>query len=462
MQRALVWLALLAVASARLGAAASDEPHSQPSRRSLDSLTSATFLERSSLVEAVLARNPSLAAARQARAAALEEVPQAASLDDPTASYSLAPLSIGSSTARFGEMLRVGQRLPFPGTLRLRADAAGASASAAGVRVEEVRQRLAATASVLFDDYWLVERGLAITEEHLRLLETFQRVATSRYAAGLAPQQAPIQAELEAARLLHRQVVLRSERRRLSARLNALLHRPADAPLPAAPERLAVEDDSMPEPGEIGEEGAIEAAAPLRPELAAQRAEVEALRARVALARLAGKPDFEVTTGYNSMWGTEEHRLTVGVGVRLPLWRERIRAGVAEAEARLAAGESTLAALTDRLAAEVESALASLEEAEHAVRLYRSRVLPPARDQVTAARAAFESGEVSMLDLIDAERSLLAAELGHAEAVADLARARAELDLALGRMPFGLAVGPPRRSDPARAVAEPDHRREQP
>lgn len=428
MERAFLGLALLAAALAG-GPARAQQPV-DPEAESTSSFEDDGVLTRSALLDAVLERNPSIEAARQSWTAALEQIPQASSLDDPMASYSLAPLSIGSSDASFGQVLRLGQKLPFPGTLRLRREAAEASAGAAGHGVEEVQQRLALMASLLYDDYWLVGRALSITDEHIDLLESFKRVATSRYATGAAPQQAPIQAEVEAAHLLHRQVVLRAERRKLAAQLNALLHRPPGTALPPASDRLDID---------LADSQSVEAGAAARPEIAGQQADLEALRARIGLEKLRLKPDFEAMASYNSMWGDPDHRWMVGVGLRLPVWRQRLRASVAEAEARLAAAEGELAALTDKIAAEVEVAIAAIEEAEHVVRLYRNRVLPAARDQVAAARASFETGEGSMLGLIDAERSLLAAELSHEEALASVASSRAELDRALGRMPFGLS-----------------------
>jgi outer membrane protein TolC len=47
-----------------------------------------------------------------------------------------------------------------------------------------------------------------------------------------------------------------------------------------------------------------------------------------------------------------------------------------------------------------------------------------------------------MLALIEAERSLRAAELDHDEALADALSRRAELDRALGRLPFTAAAPP--------------------
>jgi len=402
-------------------------------------------LDRTALIQAVLERNPGIAAARQAWEAAREQIPQARSLDDPMARYGVAPLSIASGDVPFGHQLEVAQRLPYPGTLRLRGEIAAAEAAAAEQEIEEVRLRLATMASLLFDDYYAVGRALAINAEHLRLLEGFRQVATGRYAAGLAPQQAPIQAEVEAAHLLHAEVVLESDRRTLTAQLNALLHRPPRAPLPPPP------DDPGPLPTEDTAEAPALALASARPELAAQRAEIAARRTAVALEKLDFHPDFEVMASYNSMWGMTEHQWMVEVGINLPIRRQRVRAAVAAAEARLASAESELARLEDAVRAEVEVAAEELREALHVVHLYRNRVLPAARDQIAAARAGFETGAVSMLDLIEAERSLRTSELNHDQALADAFSRRAELDRALGRLPFAApapVIPPPTASDP--------------
>ena len=67
-------------------------------------------LDRAAVVAAVLARNPDLDSARAAWRAAVAAFPSAVSLDDPTASYALAPFSIGSDVA-FGQRVEVIPRL---------------------------------------------------------------------------------------------------------------------------------------------------------------------------------------------------------------------------------------------------------------------------------------------------------------------------------------------------------------
>lgn len=405
-------------------------------------------LDRSTLLAAVLERNPGILAAQHAWRAALERIPQARSLEDPIASAGIAPRSLAESDVRTGFQARIGQRFPFPGTLRLRGVIAEAEAAAADVRIDQVRLHLATMGSLLFDRYYLVARELEINAEHRQLLEDFQRVAVSRYGAGLAPQQAPILAEVEAAHLMHRELVLGTRRKTLVAQINALLHRRPRAPLPPPPADL-----EPPVSAETSDRELAELALDRRPELRAQRAEVEARRAAVSLERLDFYPGFEVSTSYNSMWRTPEHRWTIGFGVSVPLRRQRIRAGVAEAEARLEAEKGELARMEDEARAATEIAMAKLEEARHVIRLYESRVLPAARDQIAAARAGFETGANTMLALIEAERSLRTAQLSYFEAVADAYSRRAELDRALGRLPF-LEDGADPTTEPATRAEE--------
>lgn len=387
-------------------------------------------LEREALIGAVLAENPGLEAARMALAAARERVPQATSLDDPMLAYSFGPLSIASDDVRFGQVLEARQRFPYPGTLRLRGEAARAEADAVAEEIETVRLELATAASLLYDDYYLVHRALEINAEHVRLLEDFQRIATARYAAGEAPQQDPIQAEVELAHLVHREMVLETTREVLVARINALLHREPGAPLPPPVDRLP-----LPPLDALDPAGLEELAVAARPELTRLDAERAAREATVELRELARYPDFEAMASYNSMWMETGHQWMVGVGVNLPVWRGRIEAGVAEARAEVARVESERLRLADEVRAETRIAWTRLREHHHVLIIYESRLVPSARDQVRAALAAFETGQVSFLALIEAERNQRSVELEYEETLAGLHRRRAELDRALGRVP---------------------------
>jgi outer membrane protein TolC len=393
-------------------------------------------LGREAVVRAVLERNRDVEAMRQAWLAARERPAQAGSLADPTVSWGVAPLSIGARDVGFGQELRVEQPLPYPGRRALRRNAAEAEAAVAGADLSAIVLDLAAEAARLFDDYALVHRALAINADHRRLLEDVLRVATARYSAGLAPQQEPLQAETEGAELLVRESELDAERAVVTARLNALLHRGSELPLPPP-----AEDALARTAGELPDLVALEEAAlAARPEVQAHFAALEARRAALELARLGRRPDFALMGSYSSMWMDTEHRWMAGVAIDLPVWRRRIRAAEREAEALVARHEAEREHFEHEVRGEVRQAHARAAAAARVVTLHESRLLPAARDQIGAARAAFETGEAPALAVLEAERGLRRAELGYAEALAALSRNLTTLDRAAGRLPVAGGV----------------------
>ncbi len=395
-----------------------------------DPLAHTPVLERAALVRLVLERNPNVRAARYAWRAALERYPQVTALDDPMLGAGVAPRSIGSSSVDNAPKFDLSQKLPFPGKLRLRGEAAVEEAEAASHDLAAVRLRLATMASLLFDDYYFAARALEINAEHITLLEEFQRIAVVRYEAGRASQQDPIQAEVELTHALHREIVLETRQRVTAEQINALLHRPHARLLPPAPTEALVPRDPADPADRL-----IEQALEQRPELAAAEARVAAEEARVDLAWREYFPDFTVTGSYNRLWQERDLQPFVGIQLNVPLQVGRRAAAVEEAKARLEQARSQRLAVEDEVRLGVRSGADRLAEARHVVRLFRDRLLPAARDQVDAARSGFETGRNSFLALIDAERNLRNAELGYEETLADLGRRRAELDRALGRIP---------------------------
>lgn len=387
-------------------------------------------LIRETFIQMVLDQNPSVEAARQAWQAALERYPQATTLEDPVLSYGFSPASISEPDSRYGQVLAVSQRLPFPGKLRLQGVIAKAEAEAAHEDLQTVRLDLATIASLFFDDYYVVHRALEINEEHVQLLEDFKRIATAQYAAGEASQQDPILAEVELAHLSHRQLILQSTREVLVAQINTLLHRRPEGLVPQPPSNLPLPLIPLEKTEKLQEE-----ALSIRPELRSNSARIRGGQAAVDLEKKDFFPDFEARTSFNSMWNMSEHRWVVGVAVNLPIQRKRIRAGIAEAKAELIRIENQHWRLEDQIRSEVQKALVRLREAHHVIELYRNRLLPAAHDQVQAALSGFRTGQDSFLVLIEAEKNQRSVELSYHESLAEVHRRTAELDRASGRIP---------------------------
>lgn len=172
-----------------------------------------------------------------------------------------------------------------------------------------------------------------------------------------------------------------------------------------------------------------------RPDIAGARQHARAEEARAERAERESYPDVTVSTSYNSMWDAPEHRWMVGLSFNLPVQTGRRRGAVDEANAMRAKYEADAARMSDMARTQVVVAVKQLEEASHVLHIFEERLLPIARQQVDAARAAFISSQAPFVAAIDAEKNLRGVELDQQVAQADYDRRRGELDRALGRMP---------------------------
>ncbi len=396
-----------------------------------DAILNGPVLDRAGYVRAVLDRSRSIESARQAWRAAIARVRQSGAFEDPMVSVEVAPLSIGSSSARFGWTGMVSQRLPWPGKLSLEETVSKAEADAQRFDYEAARRELALTASLLYDDYFVAVRSIETNARHVELMRSMHGAAIAQLEAGRASAQDPLQAEFELTHMEHDTVILASQRDVTVAQMDELLHRDPELPLPPPPKDLPT-----PDPADVAAPERLEReAVDQRPDIAGARQHALAEEARAERAERESYPDVTVSTSYNSMWDTPEHRWMVGLSFNLPVQLGRRRGAVDEANAMRARYDADAARMSDTARAQVVVARKQLEEASHVLHIFEERLLPIARQQVDAARAAFVSSQAPFVSVIDAEKNLRGVELEQHVAEADYDRRRGELDRALGRMP---------------------------
>lgn len=388
-----------------------------------DAVTTASQLDRETLVAAVLARNPDLEAARAMYRAAVAGYPSATGLPDPMVRYEVAPFSIGTGVP-FGQRVEVSQKLPFPGKRELDGNAALADADAAHADYGALRLELAEAAVDAFDDYYVATRALEVNAHHRGLLEQIEKSATAQYAVGRASQQDPLEARTQVIAMDRDRLRLETQRRTAVARLNQLLHRKASATLPPPPSRLDVAADSA---------GSTE----LHPKQVAAQARIRMRDAEAARASRELYPDLELMASYDSMWDMWQHRWMVGVGIEIPLQRGKLRATVERADAERAKANADLESVTSHLDEQRDRASQDVTEAVELLEIDEKRLLPAARERVDAALTGFTVGQTAFSTVMMAERALRQVELEIEETRAALDRGNAALARAEGRLPGG-------------------------
>lgn len=381
-------------------------------------------------VNEVLTRNRSLQAMVSAWRAAAQKYPQAVALDDPMFTAMTAPGSWSSNDVTPAYLLGASQKIPWWGKRSLRGQVVRAEANAASLDVADARLQLTQAAQLAFFDYYLVHRQLELNHANFRKLEELQTSARRQYEANLVMQQDVLQAEVELAEAARRQIELERMRRTAVARLNTLVHRPPDCPVPPPPAELSVV--GTPAPPELLRHTAIQQ----RPDLGALRAKLQADSASLALTYKEFYPDFEIMGRFDRFWqptSTQgDLQGQVGVNMNVPIYLEKYRAAAREAMFELSKQRAEYEQRVDDVNQEVEAAYAQVVEMAEIVKLYTERTLPAARQNVASAQSDYIANRGDFLRLVSAQRQLLMLQEKHQEAVAGYLSRLAELERVIG------------------------------
>ena len=285
--------------------------------------------------------------------------------------------------------------------------------------------RLAEATRFAFFDYYVVERERELNAENSRVMREFQETAKTKYQANQVTQQDVLQADVELADLDRRQIELERMHRVAVARINTLLRRRPNDPLPPPPRQLAAAQTLL--QVEALEQIALEH----RPDLAALQSRVQAEATNVQLACKQYYPDVEIFGRYDSFWQPAstmgDLRGQVGVSFNLPIYRGKLNAAVNEAMFRLNQRRAEYDQRVLDVQYEVQSAYAQLDESRKAVRLYSERFLPAAEQNVAVARANYDVGKTTFLGLAQAQRQLIESREKQQQTIADYHRRLAEL-----------------------------------
>ena len=393
------------------------------------------------LIQAVLSRNPTLQAQHAAWEADRARIKQARGLPDPMLRYTVAPDTRNVPGLDFGYKWQLSQRIPWPGKRRLRGQAAQRDAEASHEKVAAIRLQLVAATRMAFADWYYAHESIRINRINLGLWAGFRSVAKLRYANGIASKQDALRAEVEHHKLELQAIVLKRQLQAVQTRINALLHRAPDLPLP-----LPV---TLTDPGRLRPVNVLRAAALTQhPGLRATAKRIDAAKARTRLARRNYYPDFTFTIGHNTLWNQKEKRSTVGIGINIPLYRGKRRATVQQARAKLRETEWRLRERTVQVQAAVQQAFDRVQESRQVLKLYRDRLLPVAEANLEAAIADYQSGSGDFLTLVTAEKNLIQTQLRTAQALADYHRYLAYLARLVGGPIYLVSDSIPRGKKP--------------
>jgi outer membrane protein TolC len=367
-------------------------------------------------------QHPEVAAAYADWAASVENITVARSWPDPKLTFELYAADALSSL-----MPGLSMDIPGPGKLAARAAVASAESRAKYFAFATTVQQTAFEVAKNFYPLYYLDARLQVNRQSLALLASLEALARAQNEVNRASLQDVLKAQIERDKLSTETENLEDSRRVLLAKFKAALglrREDADPPAPANAEFIAagLSDDAL-----------FAAALSHNPRLQELTSEIGLAEANIRMANKDKIPDF--TTGFEvdakaapAVWNPQ-------FSATLPIWRDKLAAEIAAARNDRGAAAARLSAEQINLAADFAEQTYLIREASRELALLRERLLPRARESLEVTRAAYRSGQVDFLNVIDAERALLDFQLDEIAAQTQRATAGAELALLVAGTP---------------------------
>jgi outer membrane protein TolC len=322
--------------------------------------------------------------------------------------------------------------LPGPGKLAAAGEAAVQESRTSYHAFEREILSVAVAVKSAYYRLHFLDESLRLQRATVDLLGDLEQIAQSQNAAGRVTLQDVLRAQIEKDQVLTQIENLEDSRIALVAELKAALGRNVGDPDPPVPAAFQPSPEAGP-PDEV-----LRRALALDPALRAMQADVQRAEAMVQLAQKASVPDFSV--GLEADVKASPVMLTPSIGMTLPVWRDKIEAGIAAAQADKQAAGARLDAQRIAVAAELAMTLYGYRASLRDIDLLANRLVPKARQSLAAARPAYATGRASFLDVIDAQRQLLAFESGLIDAHTRRELALAAISAAAVRFPSSAPV----------------------
>jgi cobalt-zinc-cadmium efflux system outer membrane protein len=368
------------------------------------------------LVQVAFDHNPDIHAARLSWQASTESIPQARSLPDPMLRFDYFGESVQTRVGPQESRIGLSQSFPFPGTRDQAAEVA-----ARGARVQELAYQIALRDVIVelklaYFELLYLRNAIAITMQNEALLEQIVALANAQQAK----LYDLLKAQAQQAQLGYDLVALRDQEELAVTRLNALLNRPSNEPI-----ELTWPDLRSPQvdPAELEAKALVG-----RQELLMARAKVDKLEAVVDLAQFKSRPSFTVSATHIDVNGGRDPWM-LGVGVSLPIWRDRNESRVAEAELNAESASLQTGGLENKTRVAVKAILYQIANARRLTLLYQDTLIPQARQSIDLAQQ-WQEGDFS--GLLETQTVWLSVNLARLRALVDHQQHLARLEQVIG------------------------------
>lgn len=359
------------------------------------------FIHR--LIQEAVTTHPSIAAAEARTQAAKSAIGAVRLWEDPQ-------LGLGLTAARRSMRQDDGdvfvgfdQMLPRPGLYKAEKRRATVEQQVRQSMRQQTAAELGLSVSQAVLELALADELIRLQTENLVWLRTIVKTAEERAKNPDATATETLRLESELAMRAQTLASLKRQRVQFSTTLNLLLGRAADTPW----QSLVLDGNAS----ELATATALKARLEKdNPQLAVMRHQIEGAQAEADAAREKRKPAFSIGVETNTYSGGDFRDAMFAVKMTLPWFNRSVyKADIARAESLRDASRSDLAAQQRELYSQITTLLTEAQNNQQTVRAYNDEVLPKTVKAVETLQNAWVSSKATLLEVLDARRSLLEA-----------------------------------------------------
>lgn len=382
-------------------------------------LAAAQSLNLQQAIEAAFTGNPELGAARREIDVAQGNAQQAGLIPNPELSWEVEDTRRNTSITT----VMLSQALEIGGKRAARIEVASRGQDAAGLELERRSNDLRADVIQAFYAAVRSEAGLDLARQSEVLAERGLQVAQARIRSGKSSPVEETRAQVQLAEtnlLVRRAQTLRANSYRDLARVTGSSTVPFD--------RLEYVDLS---PGKSPPATELLTAIKHSAELRLAEARIELGDAALGSERAQRIPNLTVSVGSQYSREDRERVSVVGLSMPLPIFN-RNQGNVLAASRRAEQSRDLRNAVELRLRTQTQTALDQWAGATRDLESFNKVILPAAQSAVDVATRGFEMGKFGFLEVLDAQRTLIAARSQYLESLAIATDARVTVERIYG------------------------------
>ena len=274
--------------------------------------------------------NPSLIAKFSEYNASLEKIPQVGSLPDPTFTFGYFILPVETKNGPQQAKFSFTQMFPWFGTLDSKEAVLANAAKAKYEAFEEAKSNLFFEVKSSYYDLYFIKKGIEITLDNIRILETFKSLALIKIEAGSASGVDAIRAEMELADLENNLALLKDKWFVNTVKFNKLLNIEKESEI-EIPETLWLNDLAY------SRQAVIDSLTKNNHQLKSLDYLQQSFESSELMAKKLGTPNIILGADYTSIGksGTSpdagKDAFMIKVGITLPIYRKKYLAMINEA-----------------------------------------------------------------------------------------------------------------------------------